>query len=374
MTDCSDFVIEEVLQRVASSAGELTVGEAECLLSAPAEMDSLICRTADELNQRYAGDQVTYILNATILYTDVCLNDCHICAFRRRMGDPRGFALTLADVLEEVRRHPEVTDFCLTGGLNPRMSFDYLLKMVETILAERPEVHVQALSPTELVHFSAREGRPLKAILKDLQTAGVGSISGNSAEILVDRTRGEICPRKIDTHSWCGVMAEAHGMGLPSGATMLFGHIETDRDIAEHLETIRQLQQRTGGFVEFVPIRFIPGDTRLARRHGLDQPAGIDRILRIAAVSRLFFAEVLPNISLSWATLGTAEIRHSLGSGINDLGGISRRRETRPAIPSSPPEEVSEEKIRELIRSAGKIPCRRDSLYRIPTTEPQPRR
>lgn len=293
-----------------------------------------IQQTADRLRQTQVGDTVTYVINRNINYTNICEQHCSFCAFRRDHGETGSYWLDFETILAKATDavSQQATEICMQGGLNPNAkindrSLDYYLKLVTTIKDQFPHLHIHAFSPQE-VQFIAREDHlTYRDVLKALRDAGVGSLPGTAAEVLDDRIRQVICPEKINAQTWLEIVQLAHEIGLPTTSTLMSGHIETPSQQIQHLEQLRQLQQRSKargetGITEFILLPFVGKDAPkpLRKRVGRDQP-DLDQALRLMAIARIYLGNWIINHQPSWVKLGLAGATEALRWGCNDLGG-----------------------------------------------------
>jgi cyclic dehypoxanthinyl futalosine synthase len=300
---------------------------------------------------------VTYVVDRNINYTNVCLSRCRFCAFHRGPGDPDAYILDRGALAEKIHETLKLggTQILLQGGLHPDLGLDEILEMLRWI-RQHFSIHVHGFSPPEIVHMARGAGLPLEETLLRLKEAGLGSIPGGGAEILVDRVRKEISPRKCTADEWLEVMRVAHGLGIPSTATMMFGHVETVEERIRHLEAVRSLQDETGGFTAFIPWAFQPHHTRLG-----GTPATAVEYLRTLAVSRIFLDNI-PHIQASWVTQGDKVAQVALEFGADDFG--STMIEENVVAAAGVRFRISRERMEQLIQDAGYTPRQRDTFYR----------
>ena len=301
---------------------------------------------------------VTFVIDRNINYTNVCVNRCAFCAFYRDPDAPDAYVLPRGEIFRKIEETLACggTQILMQGGLHPDLDLGYFEGLFRAV-KERYDVHLHALSPPEIAFLAEREGLSVAEVLERLRRAGLDSIPGGGAEILSDRVRARISPRKIDAGTWLRVMEEAHGLGLPSTATMMFGSVERPAEIVEHLERIRSLQDRTGGFTAFIPWSYQPGNTAL----GGEAATGVE-YLRVLAVSRLYLDNVA-NIQASWVTQGPKMGQVALLFGANDLG--STMLEENVVAAAGVRFRMTPEEMVRLIRDAGFVPAQRDTRYRV---------
>ena len=286
-----------------------------------------VVEVADALRREQVGDAVSFVVNRNINYTNVCQYACSFCAFSKGSAAQDGREKPYdIDGRELARRSLEAwelgaTEVCLQGGIHPAYSGETYLSIVGTIRRLLPEIHIHAFSPLEVMHGAQTLGVSLCEFLQALKDAGLSTLPGTAAEILVDEVRARICPDKLTTNQWLEVMRTAHGLGLKTTATMMFGHVESPADWAQHLVLLRRLQKETGGFTEFVPLPFVAQGAPIARRGGSRSGPTLREAVLMHAVARLALGHTLPNIQASWVKMGREHALDCLGAGANDLGG-----------------------------------------------------
>jgi len=300
----------------------LTCEEATLLFRTRGRDVFLIASAADEKRGQMAGDTVTYVRNQNINCTNICINSCGFCGFCRKEGDEDTFLFSPSEIADQARIALErnVTEICTVSGLHPSYTLDSYLEIYKTITDAAPGVHIHASNPMEVAYAAARSGISTREVLMAFQKAGVRSLCGTAAEILSDPVREIICPGKIPTAEWIRIIREAHDLGMKTTATIMYGHCESDSDRAVHLGIIRNIQDDTGGFTEFVPLSFVHQKTPLYAG-GRARPGATGREdLLMTAVSRLFLDNVR-NIQVSWVKYGLKMAQIGLIAGANDLGG-----------------------------------------------------
>ncbi len=317
-------------------------------------------KMADTVRQQFhPGNTVTFIVDRNINYTNVCVNECRFCAFFRREEHKDAYLLPMETILQKVKETQEAggTQIMLQGGLHPSLPFAYYLNMISTIKNAYPDIVIHSFSPAEIVHFAKISGKSITDVLKDLRCAGLASLPGGGAEILVDRVRQIVSPKKIMTDDWLGVMKAAHSIGMESTATMVLGLGETIEERIEHMRRIRELQDETGGFRAFIMWTFQPGNTQLG-----GSKLSSWEYLKTLAVSRLYFDNV-SHIQGSWVTQGQQIGQITLAFGADDLGSIMLEENVVRAAGTA--YQMSIDKMVNTIQKADKQAAQRDTQYNI---------
>jgi len=318
---------------------------------------------ADFARARTVGDEVYFISNRHINHTNVCRNRCLFCAFSHDEGDADAYTLSIEEVVEKARETLAVggiTEIHIVGGEHPDLPFSYYVDMMRALKELAPDVHIQAFTASEIAHFARISGTPVPQVLAELKQAGLGSLPGGGAEVFSGRVRDLICERKISGQEWLDVMRAAHGVGLKSNATMLYGHVERPDELAEHMVKLRELQDDTGGFNAFIPLSFQPPNTGLSELPG---PTGFDD-LRMLAVGRLVL-DNFRHIKAFWINVGLKLAQVSLVFGVNDLDGTVVEEKISHAAGVGTGQELSKSELVRVIRAAGRVPVERDTLYNV---------
>ncbi|MCH7667919.1 MAG: 5-amino-6-(D-ribitylamino)uracil--L-tyrosine 4-hydroxyphenyl transferase CofH [Acidobacteria bacterium] len=339
------------------------------LFSARGDEVDAIAGVADVLRKRVNGDVVTYVVNRNINYTNQCYFKCGFCAFSKGprslelRGDP--YLMTIPQVVERaVEAHRRgATEVCLQGGIHPDFTGDFYIALLESIKEHIPEMHCHGFTPLEVWQGADTLGVSVKEFLQRLRNAGLGSLPGTAAEILDDRIREYLCPDKIRTGQWAEVMVTAHGLGLRSTATMMFGHIDDAASWAEHFEVLRTIQRSTGGFTEFVPLPFVHMGAPIYLR-GRSRPGPTwDETVLVHSVARIAFHGLIDNIQASWVKLGLDAGVRLLSAGCNDLGGTLMGETISHAAGAAHGTEMAPEDFVSAIEAAGRTPRQRTTLY-----------
>ncbi|MHC1570691.1 MAG: 5-amino-6-(D-ribitylamino)uracil--L-tyrosine 4-hydroxyphenyl transferase CofH, partial [Methermicoccaceae archaeon] len=322
------------------------------------ELFSLLC-AADDMRKRVCGDVVSFVNNRNLNFTNVCVGDCAFCAFSKTPP----FELSLEQILVKVEEASErgATEMCIQGGLHPEMVADDYCEILETIKEHYPKMHLHAFSPMEVMHAVRDSDITIKEMLTELKRSGLGSMPGTAAEILVDEVRRVICPHKLSTSQWVDVITTAHELGIPTTATMMYGHVESWRDRVEHMLLIRSIQQKTHGFTEFVPLPFMPQNNPLGERITFSS-GGVDD-LKVHAIARILLFGLVDNIQASWVKLGHKLAQVALCCGANDLGGTLMEEAISSSAGGTAGQYTSPEHLKQLITEIGRVPRQRDTVY-----------
>ncbi|KAB2954605.1 dehypoxanthine futalosine cyclase [Heliorestis acidaminivorans] len=344
-------IVEKVRQRQ-----RLTFQEAQILWY---ECDLLTLGTlAQSVSKDLHGDdKVTFVIDRNINYTNVCTMGCRFCAFYKEPNSPGAYVLDEKEIFKKIEETIALggTQILMQGGLHPELTLEYYLDLLRAI-KERYKIHIHSFSPPEIVHIAEKSGLSIAKTIESLKEAGLDSIPGGGAEILDDRVRALISPRKIGWRQWMDVMQTAHRQGMKTTATMMFGSVETVEERIYHLERLREAQDETGGFTAFIPWSFQPDHTEL----GGMSATGVEYI-RTLALSRVFLDNI-PNIQASWVTQGSGMAQVALAFGANDFGGTMLEENVVRATGVT--YRVPLDEIVHCIRTVGKEPVQRDTLYR----------
>jgi aminodeoxyfutalosine synthase len=352
-------MLDEIRKKV--EAGErLSAADGEFLFSPEVDLHA-VGELADMVRRRKNGNAAYYNLNLHINPTNVCIYRCALCAYSRDDDDPRAYTMTDDEILARAKEADDAgcTELHIVGGVHPQKPFDWYLGIIRDLHAAFPRLHLKAWTAVEIDRFALTTKRPVRAILEELIAAGLGSMPGGGAEIFDPQVRAELCPRKADAKTWLDIHRTAHQLGLPTNASMLYGHIENIEHRVEHLSRLRDLQDATGGFQAFVPLAFHPENTALAYLHRVSALED----LRVVAVSRLML-DNFAHIKAYWISLGVGTAQTALAYGADDLDGTVRYERIHHDAGATSPEALSVEQLQSLITEAGREPFERDSLYR----------
>ena len=322
----------------------------------------LLAKLARNVKEKKTGKHIYYNVNRHINLTNVCVSGCPLCAFGCKEGDGRSYVMEKEDVGRLVKQaltdSPDITEFHMVSALHPKKEFSYYEEMVAFIKEMAPGVHLKAFTPVEIVHFSNISKLPVKKVLERLKVAGLDSLPGGGAEILDDEIRRQICPDKATTAQWIEVITTAHSLGIPTNATMLYGHIETLEQRIAHLLMLRDIQDQTGGFQAFVSFPFHPentGFTQLKRTSSWED-------LKMIALARLLL-DNFDHIKAFWMMLTLSVAQLSLAFGVDDLDGTVVEEKIIHAAGATTNKGITKEELIGLIKETGYIPVERDTFY-----------
>ena len=338
------------------------LGEADAVALLESDDILAVGALADFARSRAAGDDVYFIANRHINHTNVCRNRCLFCAFSHDDGDADAFTLSVDEVVDKARETLTggITEIHIVGGEHPDLPFEYYLDMMRGLKSLAPDVHIQAFTASEVAHLARVAGLSVEDTLLALKEAGLGSLPGGGAEVFSGRVRELICERKISGQEWLDVMRAAHGVGLKSNATMLYGHVETPAELADHMVRLRDLQDDTGGFNAFIPLSFQPANTGLSTLPG---PTGYDD-LKMLAVGRLVL-DNFRHVKAFWINVGLKLAQVSLAFGVDDLDGTVVEEKISHAAGVDTGQELTRDELVRVIRGAGRTPVERDTLYNV---------
>ncbi|RZN14889.1 MAG: 7,8-didemethyl-8-hydroxy-5-deazariboflavin synthase subunit CofH [Methanosarcinales archaeon] len=320
---------------------------------------STLFALADNLRKMTCGDVVTYIVNRNINFTNICIGSCKFCAFRRE----NGYRLSIEEIIAKAREAVDVgaSEICIQGGLLDDMYIEDYCKILKNVKSEFPHLHLHAYSPMEVFHAAHTSNISIKTALSKLKQSGLDSMPGTAAEIFSKRVRSIICPEKLSAEDWLTVVRSAHEMGIRTTATMMYGHIETIEERIEHMLAIRELQKKTGGFTEFVPLLFMPHNNALGKITNKDRDKLDD--LKVHAIARIIFHTHINNIQTSWVKLGIKDAQDILLCGANDLGGTLMEEKISRSAGAVNGEYITPKEFNTLIKNVNRQPAIRNTLY-----------
>lgn len=307
------------------------------------------------------AEAVYFINNRHINHTNICKNRCRFCAFSRDEGEEGAYALTMEQILAKAREAASLgaTELHIVGGEHPRMGYEEVREMIRRLRTEVPGITLTAFTASEIVHFAEDAGMTEEEVLADLKALGLGSLPGGGAEVFSPRVRGLVCERKISGERWLDVHKKAHRAGLPTNATMLYGHVETVEERVDHLLALRQAQDESGGFQAFIPLAFHPKNTELEHLPG---STGVED-LKMLAISRLLL-DNFPHIKSYWVMIGLKLAQVSLFFGVDDVDGTIVEETITHAAGAQAGQAVARAELERIIKDAGRRPVERDTFYR----------
>lgn len=365
----TDPVIASVLDD-ALAGKDISAAQAVELFRSNGLELALVLAAANELRKRTVGDIVTYVVNRNVNFTNVCVKQCGFCAFSRDFREEEGYMLPPSEIVRRAKEAAGLgaTEVCIQAGLPPRMDGNLYVEICRAVKNELPDIHIHAFSPEEVLYGAQRSETSTLEYLRRLKEAGVGSLPGTAAEILDQGLRDEISPGRIRVQDWVRIIKEAHGMGIPTTSTIMYGHKETPQQIANHIELLRQIQQETHGFSEFVPLSFVHTEAPMFSHQtvsGLRPGADGNEVLRMHAIARIMLNNHIPNIQVSWVKEGPKMSQILLAAGANDFGGTLINESISTAAGSQHGQLMRPREIRGLIRAAGRTPAQRSTSYRL---------
>ncbi|MCH8025438.1 MAG: 5-amino-6-(D-ribitylamino)uracil--L-tyrosine 4-hydroxyphenyl transferase CofH [Chloroflexi bacterium] len=354
----------------ALTGDDLSIDDAVTLFDCSGADMQALTLAADHLRREQAGEQVTYVVNRNINFTNVCIKRCGFCAFSRDYRMEEGYLLPIDEIVRRAREAVDLgaTEVCIQAGLPPKMEGDLYERTCRALKAELPELHIHGFSPEEVLYGSIRSRCSIPEMLRRLKDAGVGSLPGTSAEILVQDVRDRISPGRITVDQWVEVITSAHELGIPTTSTIMYGHVETSEHKARHLSLLRDVQRRSGGITEFVPLSFVHSEAPMHQNgliEGVRDGATQAEVVKMYAVSRLMLGRDIKNLQVSWVKDGTRLAQLLLGAGANDFGGTLINESISTAAGAEHGQLVRPVQFRSLIREAGRIPAERTTTYGI---------
>jgi FO synthase len=349
---------------------EVSVGEGEHLFNIqdPDEI-SLLAIAADQLRKEDVGDVVTYVINRNINFTNICDTWCGFCNFMAPEGDERAYFLTMEEIAQKTieARENGATEVCMQGGMHPDIDGRFYVELIKTVKKAVPDMHTHCFSPFEIYYGAHTLGISEENFIEMLKDVGHNTFPGTAAEVLDEEVRKVIAPRKITTDDWIRIVKKAHRAGMRTTSTIMYGHVDKPHHWANHIGILRDIQKETGGFTEFVPLRFIPWNTRLFRKSKgkvMAGPTDLDQ-LKMYGISRLMLRGWINNIQVSWVKQGPEFAQFSLTAGANDFGGTLMEEHISRAAGASHGQYFPPEEFRRLTREIGRIPAERTTTYGI---------
>ena len=379
-TPIIDLNLIHTLGEQALGLADLTPAQGLSLLQCQDPAGRALIRDyGDRLRQKLVGETVPYVVNRNINFTNICEQHCNFCAFRRDAGDAGAYWLNEAQILDKAQDavNQGATEICMQGGLNLQAkqngsSLAYYLQLVTSLKKHFPQLHLHAFSPQEIQFIAREDGLSYRDVLQALKKAGLDSLPGTAAEVLVDRVRRIICPEKINSQTWLEIVSLAHQLGLPNTSTLMAGHIETPAEIITHLDRLRQCQQMSiannypAQITEFILLPFVGENAppALRKRVGLDQP-DLDNCLHLMVIARLYLGKWIVNHQPSWVKLGLAGATQALQSGCNDLGGTLMEEHITTMAGAKGGTCLSQSQLQTAIKSINRPARQRNTLYQL---------
>jgi len=357
--------IEKGRRGEALSEEELTALFAE---TRPAVIEDMRA-AADELRRELAGERATFVVNRNVNFTNICVVGCAFCGFGQGKRSPEAYLVSEEDFAARITEAVGfgATEVCMQGGIHPDYTLEEYGRWLRLAKEVAPQIHLHAYSPMEVHYMCERSGREPEDVFSYLRECGLGSTPGTAAEVLDDGVRQRISPNKLPVSRWVEIIEASHRAGLRSTSTVMFGHIEEPRELARHMRVIRELQERTGGITEFVPLSFIPFNTLLGRTHGIEEISRAENLKHTAAF-RLALGRTITNLQASWVKMGLDAATESLRWGVNDLGGTLMEENISRMAGSQHGVRLEPSQLIEAARRAGREPAQRTTLYDIVET------
>ena len=360
---------KDALVERALSNGCFTEREIVSLFRARGKDFETVVEAADAVRQHINGDEVSFVINRNINYTNLCTYSCHFCAFSKgsKAEDLRGPSYLLDD--DEIKRRVReavdsgATEICMQGGIHPSFTGEDYLRILTAVKSSFPEVHVHAFSPLEISHGAESLRMTRKAFLGLLKDAGLGSLPGTAAEVLTGPVRRRLCPDKLSAQEWVDVIKDAHDIGLPTTSTIMFGHVDQHLDWARHLLVLRDIQQATGGITEFVPLPFVSMEAPIYKSGASRAGPTLHEAIGMHAIGRLVLSPLIKNVQASWVKMGPHKAADLLYAGCNDMGGTLMNESITRAAGAEFGQLVSADDMRCLIEKAGRVPYQRSTIY-----------
>ena len=358
--------------RILDSAlcgAELSVDQATELFDAHGSDLLAMVVAANHLRAETVGDIVTYVVNRNINFTNVCVKACGFCAFSRGHLAEEGYFLPFEEVIRRAceARDLGASEVCVQAGLAPGMDGWHYVKLCRALKHALPDMHIHGFSPEEVLYGATLTGISTREYLAALKDAGVGSLPGTSAEVLVDEVRNQISPGRISASQWVELIQSAHEIGIPTTSTIMYGHVENSRHKAIHLGILRDIQKRTGGITEFVPLSFVYEEAPMFHRRKIaglrSGPSGAE-VMKMYAASRLMLNRWIPNLQVSWVKEGHKLSQIALLAGANDFGGTLINESISTAAGAGHGQLMKPSRFRSLIRELGRIPAERTTTYK----------
>jgi FO synthase subunit 2 len=365
----ADPLVSDILNN-ALSEKEISAHDGLTLLNAEGIDFHLTGLVANELRKRRVGDTVSYVVNRNINFTNVCIKQCGFCAFSRDFREEEGYFLPTEEIVRRAKEAHQLgaTEVCIQAGLPPDMKGDLYENICREIKKEIPDIHIHGFSPEEILYGATRSNISIQEFLRRMKDAGVNTLPGTSAEILDQKLRDKISPGRISVEDWETVIKGAHKIGINTTSTMMFGHVETLEDRANHIAKLRDIQKETGGFTEFVPLNFIHTEAPMYKHElheGIKQGGSGNDVLLTHAVARIMLNNYINNIQMSWVKEGQKMSQLLLMWGANDFGGTLINESISTSAGSEYGQLLKPKEIRRRVKEIGRVPAERNTHYKI---------
>ncbi len=346
---------------------ELSEKEGAALLRAEGADLYALMRVADLARREDRGDDISFVINRNMNFTNVCYVGCSFCGFSRHKDDSEAYDHPMEVLIQKTREAIArgATEVCIQGGIHPNKDHTHYREILIALKREFPDIHIHAFSPEEIDFGHPKSGMELADYLRWLVDAGLGTMPGTAAEILDDEIRKVVSPRKLKRDRWIEIVRTAHSIGLTSTSTLMYGHIENEEHVAAHLALLRDIQKETGGFTEFVPLGFIHERNVLFNHMGARSGSSMPEDVRLVSVARLLLRPWITNIQVSWVKMGPKLAQMGLMAGANDFGGTLMEESISRESGSHFGENLPPEEMRRLIREIGRTPVERSTTYEI---------
>ena len=364
----SDFLRKSDISDVLESAlAGRRLGLNDCIRLIKSDDVYSMGLVANVLRRRLFGDTITFINNIILNYTNVCVTYCKFCAFYRPPGHEESYTVPIEEIVRRVATSREmfgITQVLIQGGHNPNLKLEYYEDAFRAVKSKCPEVGINGLSPSEIDMIAKVERSSTKEVLARLKAAGMDTFAGGGAEILEDSVKDVISPLKIKSHEWLRIMEDAHQVGFKSVATMMYGTVETEEDRARHIMKIAQLQEKTGGFMVFIPWSFEPNKTEIQAEGTIKYASGGLHLLKMIAIARIMYSGLIDHLQSSWLTNGIGMAQMALNYGADDFGGTLIGEEVVSAT-GARSTELTSDRIISAVKQAGFKVAERDNSYKI---------
>ena len=363
-----DVAIDRILDK-ALVGMEVSEQDGVTLFNANEHDIKKVFYVADKLRERANGDEVTFVVNRNINFTNVCYMGCKFCGFAKKLNQKGSELLSIGDIVLRAQEAWDrgATEVCIQGGLHPKISGDIYRNIILGIKQVLPNMHIHAFSPFEVWFGASKKKLTYTNFLRDLKDCGLGSMPGTAAEILDVDIRKMLTKNKLSTEQWIEIIRTAHSLNIPTTATIMYGHIDSPVHWAMHLATLRRIQKETGGFTELVPLSFVHKESPLYKANPTIVRRGptLDEIKRMHAIARIMLSGWIDNIQVSWTKLGPKIAQEMLSLGVNDLGGTLMNESISRSSGAEFGQEITASEMVKIIRHAGKVPRQRNTTYDI---------